>query len=281
MEEVATYQVLDSVEDEELEVKEVSPVTRGRGRKAKTPTRKDCKPASPEETVFDVLDSIGGEVVEETPAQPGRPRRGLATKDPEKDGKIKPDDSPEGTHGKQEEGEEAARPVDSAKQEPQGDKQPAAGKRRSGRGRKEEVPVSGAAKEGQQRVKDLEEEAVYQVVDSTEDDPHEEEPVDSLDPTRRSSLAKSRATRTCSKASKGEEPVYQVVNSKGEEEEQILLEEPLRGKRGHKVTGSDAETERADAATKKKKKTTEQTATPLPDNQSKSRSDSEVREFLM
>ncbi|CAL8383966.1 unnamed protein product [Arctogadus glacialis] len=80
------------------------PVTggaRGRGRKAKTPTRKDGK-RSLEETVFELLDSIGGDVVEDAPEQPGRPRRGLANKDPtaEKDGKIVPDDTPEGTHGK-------------------------------------------------------------------------------------------------------------------------------------------------------------------------------------
>jgi hypothetical protein len=70
LEEVATYQVLDSVEDEELEVKEGPPVTRGtrgRGRKAKTPTRKECK-RSLDETVFEVLDSIGGDVLEDAPA---------------------------------------------------------------------------------------------------------------------------------------------------------------------------------------------------------------------
>ncbi|CAL8383985.1 unnamed protein product, partial [Arctogadus glacialis] len=170
--------------------------------------------------------------------------------------------------------------VDSEMQEPHDDKLPAAGKRRSGRGRKEEVPVSGtskmAAKEGQQRVKDNEEE-VYQVVDSIEENHQEEAHVNSLGPARRSSLAKTRATRTCSKASKGEEPQYQVGNSKGEQEEQIqveeqLSEEPLRGKRGRKVTGSDAKTEHE--ATKKRR-TTEQTPTPLPDNQSEARLDSE------
>ncbi|XP_030193478.1 mucin-12 isoform X3 [Gadus morhua] len=170
--------------------------------------------------------------------------------------------------------------VDSEMQEPHDDKQPAAGKRRSGRGRKEEVPVSGtskmAAKEGQQRVKDNEEE-VYQVVDSIEENHQEEAHVNSLGPARRSSLAKTRATRTCSKASKGEEPQYQVGNSKGEQEEHIqveeqLSEEPLRGKRGRKVTGSDAKTEHE--ATKKRR-TTEQTPTPLPDNQSEARLDSE------
>ncbi|XP_059891921.1 neurofilament heavy polypeptide-like isoform X1 [Gadus macrocephalus] len=170
--------------------------------------------------------------------------------------------------------------VDSEMQEPHDDKQPAAGKRRSGRGRKEEVPVSGtskmAAKEGQQRVKDNEEE-VYQVVDSIEENHQEEAHVNSLGPARRSSLAKTRAARTCSKASKGEEPQYQVGNSKGEQEEQMqveeqLSEEPLRGKRGRKVTGSDAKTEHE--ATKKRR-TTEQTPTPLPDNQSEARLDSE------
>jgi hypothetical protein len=89
-------------------------------------------------------------------------------------------------------------------EEPQGDEQPAAGKRRSGRGRKEEVAVSGtseiAAKEGQQRVKDLEE--VYQVVDSVAG---EEEPA----------------------------PV----------EEQPPGLEPSRGKRGGTVAGSDSVTE--------------------------------------
>ncbi|CAL8383983.1 unnamed protein product, partial [Arctogadus glacialis] len=276
LEEVATYQVLDSVE--ELEVKEGPPVTkgtRGRGRKAKTPTRKECK-RSLEETVFEVLDSIGGDVVEDAPApeQPGRPRRGLGNKDPtpEKDGKVVPDDTPEGKHGKQEQvekEEELARPV---VEEPQGDEQPAAGKRRSGRGRKEEVAVSGtskmAAKEGQQRVKDSEE--VYQVVDSTEDDPHEEEHVDPPGPRRRSKRrdpapAVTRATRRPAYSTQGEEPLYQVVDSVGGEEEPAPVEEqppglePRRGKRGGTVAGSDSATEDKAA---KKMKTTEQTVTP-------------------
>ncbi|CAL8378487.1 unnamed protein product [Boreogadus saida] len=276
LEEVATYQVLDSVEDEELEVKEGPPVTRGtrgRGRKAKTPTRKDGK-RSLEETVFEVLDSIGGDVVEDAPEQPGRPRRGLANNDPtpEKDGKVIPDDTPEGTHGKQEQvkkEEEVARPV---VEEPQGDKRTAAGKRRSGRGRKEEVAVSGtskmAAKEGQQRVKDLEE--VYQVVDSTEDDPHEEEHVDPPGSRRRSQRrdpapAVTRAPRRPAYSTQGEEPVYQVVDSVGGEEEPAPVEEqlpglePRRGKRGGTVAGSDSATEDKAA---KKMKTTEQTVPP-------------------
>ncbi|CAL8326190.1 unnamed protein product [Lota lota] len=285
LEEVATYQVLDSVEDEELEVKAVPPVTRGtrgRGRKggraqkaAKAPTRKDCK-LSLEESMFEVLDSIGADVVEEAPEQPGRPRRGLAKKDPtpEKDEKSKHDDTPEGTHAKQDqdkEEEEVARPVvDSEKS--QGDKQPAAGKRRSGRWRKEEVPVFGtskmAAKEGQQR---LEEEEVYQVVDSIENKPHEEEHVNSSGPRRRSSSqrrdpapAKTRASRTPAKSTQGEEPLYQVVDSVGAEEDQVPVEEqlpgePMRGKRGRKVAGSDSTT--GNQATKKKK-TTEQIIPP-------------------
>ncbi|CAL8378485.1 unnamed protein product [Boreogadus saida] len=275
LEEVATYQVLDSAEDEELEVKKGPPVTkgtRGRGRKAKSPMRKECK-QSLEETVFEVLDSIGGDVLEDAPEQPGRPRRGLPNNDPtpEKDGKVIPDDTPEGTHGKQEQvkkEEEVVRPV---VEEPQGDKQTAAGKRRSGRGRKEEVAVSGtskmAAKEGQQRVK---EEEVYQVVDSTENDAHEEEHVDPPGPRRRSQRrdpapAVTRAPRRPAYSTQGEEPVYQVVDSMGGEEEPAPVEEqlpglePRRGERGRKVAGSDSATEDKAA---KKMKTTEQTVPP-------------------
>ncbi|XP_030193484.1 uncharacterized protein LOC115529132 isoform X3 [Gadus morhua] len=277
LEEVATYQVLDSVEDEELEVKEGPPVTRGtrgRGRKAKTPTRKECK-RSLDETVFEVLDSIGGDVLEDAPApeQPGRPRRGLANNDPtpEKDGKVVPDDTPEGTHGKQEQVKKEQEVARQVMEEPQGDEQPAAGKRRSGRGRKEEVAVSGtskmAAKEGQQRVK---EEEVYQVVDSTEDDPHEEEHVDPPGPRRRSQRrdpapAVTRAPRRPAYSTQGEEPVYQVVDSVGGEEEPAPVEEqppglePRRGQRGRKVAGSDSATEDKAA---KKMKTTEQTVLP-------------------
>jgi hypothetical protein len=243
----------------------VPPVTRGRGRKAKTPTRKDGK-RSPEETVFEVLDSIGGDVVEDAPAaeQPGRPRRGLANKDPtpEKDGKVVPDDTPEGTHGKQEQvkkEEEVARQV---MEEPQGDEQPAAGKRRSGRGRKEEVAVSGTSK--------MAVEEVYQVVDSTENDPHEEEHVDPPGPRRRSQRrdpapAVTRAPRRPAYSTQGEEPVYQVVDSVGGEEEPAPVEEqppglePRRGERGRKVAGSDSATEDKAA---KKMKTTEQTVMP-------------------
>ncbi|XP_056432138.1 uncharacterized protein LOC130370405 [Gadus chalcogrammus] len=269
LEEVATYQVLDSVE--ELEVKEGPPVTRGRGRKAKTPTRKECK-RSLEETVFEVLDSIGGDVLEDVPA-PGRPRRGLANKDPtpEKDGKVVPDDTPEGTHGKQEQVKKEQEVARQVMEEPQGDEQPAAGKRRSGRGRKEEVAVSGtskmAAKEGQQRVK---EEEVYQVVDSTEDNPHEEEHVDPPGPRRRSQRRDpaptvTRAPRRPAYSTQGEEPLYQVVDSVGGEEEPAPVEEqppglePRRGERGRKVAGSDSATEDKAA---KKMKTTEQTVTP-------------------
>ncbi|XP_059891898.1 uncharacterized protein znf638 isoform X2 [Gadus macrocephalus] len=277
LEEVATYQVLDSVEDEELEVKEGPPVTRGtrgRGRKAKTPTRKECK-RSLEETVFEVLDSIGGDVLEDAPApeQPGRPRRGLANNDPtpEKDGKVVPDDTPEGTHGKQEQVKKEQEVARQVMEEPQGDEQPAAGKRRSGRGRKEEVAVSGtskmAAKEGHQRVM---EEEVYQVVDSTEDDPHEEEHVDPPGPRRRSQRrdpapAVTRAPRRPAYSTQGEEPLYQVVDSVGGEEEPAPVEEqppglePRRGERGRKVAGSDSATEDKAA---KKMKTTEQTVTP-------------------
>ncbi|XP_059891917.1 uncharacterized protein LOC132445789 isoform X3 [Gadus macrocephalus] len=277
LEEVATYQVLDSVEDEELEVKEGPPVTRGtrgRGRKAKTPTRKECK-RSLEETVFEVLDSIGGDVLEDAPApeQPGRPRRGLANKDPtpEKDGKVVPDDTPEGTHGKQEQVKKEEEVARQFMEEPQGDEQPAAGKRRSGRGRKEEVAVSGtskmAAKEGQQRVK---EEEVYQVVDSTENDPHEEEHVDPPGPRRRSKRRDpaptvTRAPRRPAYSTQGEEPLYQVVDSVGGEEEPAPVEEqppglePRRGERGRKVAGSDSATEDKAA---KKMKTTEQTVMP-------------------
>ena len=270
LEEVATYQVLDSVEEEE--VKEVPPVmkgTRGRGRKggrgqkaARLQVRKDYK-LSVEETMFEVLDAIGGDAVEEVPAAEdlGRPQRGQK-KDPTpaRDGKDQ---------GKK--GEEVAPPImDSEKQESPVDEQTATGKRRSGRRRKEEVVVSGTSKtttkEGQQMVQHLDEE-VYQVVDFIEDEPHEEEEhVNSSGPRRRSSrrrdtaTAKTRVTRTSAKSTQGEEPIYQVVDSVGGEEEQVpeekqLPKEPVRGKRGCEVTRRDAKTE--EKATKKKK-TTEQ-----------------------
>ncbi|XP_056431160.1 uncharacterized protein LOC130369694 isoform X2 [Gadus chalcogrammus] len=210
-----------------------TPLSTRRSTRHSTPTKKRESPAEEPvekavsvemEAVFEVLDSIGGDVVEDAPApeQPGRPRRGLANKDPtpEKDGKVVPDDTPEGTHSKQEKVKKEQEVARQVMEEPQGDEQPAAGKRRSGRGRKEEVAVSGtskmAAKEGQQRVKDLEE--VYQVVDSVGG---EEEPA----------------------------PV----------EEQPPGLEPRRGKRGGKVAGSDSATE-DEAATKMK--TTEQTMQP-------------------
>ena len=125
-----------------------------------------------------------------------------------------------------------------------------------------------AAKEGQQRVKDLEE--VYQVVDSTENDPHEEEHVDPPGPRRRSQRrdpapAVTRAPRRPAYSTQGEEPVYQVVDSVGGEEEPAPVEEqppglePRRGERGRKVAGSDSATEDKAA---KKMKTTEQTVLP-------------------
>ncbi|CAL8241343.1 unnamed protein product [Merluccius merluccius] len=282
LEEVATYQVLDSVEEEEeLEMPSVMKGTRGRGRKggkghkaAKAPT-KDYK-LNVEETMFEVLDAIGGDAVEEAPAAEhlGRPQRGLAKKDltPAGDGKITHNNTPEGTQAKQdqdEKEEKVVRPVvDFEKQESLGDDQTSPGRR--GRRRKEEVAVSGtskmATKKDQQMGQDLVEE-VYQVVDFIEDKSHEEEEhVNSSGLMRRSirrretAPAKTRATRTL-KSTQGEEPMYQVVDSVGGEEEQVP-EEPVRGKRGCEVTRRDAKTE--EKATKKKK-TTEQNVPPEGD----------------
>ena len=236
LEEVAMYQVLDSVE-EELEMPSVMKGTRGRGRKggrghkaAEAPMRKDYK-LNVEETMFEMLDAIGGDAVEEAPAAE-QPQRGLAKKDPTpaRDGKITHDNTPEGMQAKQdqdEKEEEAVRPVvDFEKQESPCYDQTSPG--RSRRRRKDEVAVSGtskmATKKDQQMGQDLVEE-VYQVVDFIEDKPHEEEEhVNSSGSRRRSSRrrdtapAKTRATRTL-KSTQGEEPMYQVVDSVGGEEE--------------------------------------------------------------
>ncbi|KAG7262145.1 hypothetical protein CRUP_006386 [Coryphaenoides rupestris] len=266
LEEVATYQVLDSV-GEELPL--VTKATKGRGRK--TGERRGGKATNPpmmkdnqlslKETMFEVLD-----VAEEAAEQPGRPRRGLAKKDPPpaREGKTSRHTTPEGA--KQDQEEKEAHPSVGAQQT-------AAAKRRSGRRKnEEEVVVSGnskiATKEGQQMVQDLKEE-VYQVVDSIENKPLEEkeEHGNSSGPRRRSSRrrdpapAKTRATRTPDKATQGKETLYQVVDSVGEEEEQVP-EAPVRGKRGRKVTRSDANTEEQAS---KKKKTKEQSTAPKGD----------------
>ncbi|CAL8378490.1 unnamed protein product [Boreogadus saida] len=268
-EEGDTHQLMDCVEGspprEELNMGQSNEPTKEEQENSKDPTEEELtnKRATVEE---------GASEMEQRRSKRGNPSHPSPA--------IKPLSTRHSTPTRKRESPAEDPVVDSEMQEPHDDKQPAAGKRRSGRGRKEEVPVSGtskmAAKEGQQRVKDNEEE-VYQVVDSIGENHQEEAHVNSLGPARRSSLAKTRATRTCSKASKGEEPQYQVGNSKVEQEEQIpveeqLSEEPLRGKRGRKVTGSDAKTEHE--ATKKRR-TTEPTPTPLPDNQSEARLDSE------
>ncbi|KAG7262148.1 hypothetical protein CRUP_006389 [Coryphaenoides rupestris] len=217
LEKVATYQVLDCVEEEM--VPPVTKATKGRGRK--TGERRGGKAANPpmmkdnqlslEETMFELLD-----VAEEAAEQPGRPRRGLAKKDPPpaREGKTSRHTTPEGAKQDQEEKEEEeAHPGG----EFSDDQKTAAGKRRRRRRRRrneEVVVVSGTSK---------------------------------------------MATKEGKQMQDSQEEVYQVVDSVGWEEEQVP-KEPVRGKRGRKVTRNDANTEAS------KKKTKEQSTAPKGDN---------------